>query len=171
MKTCNWTKPAHAYCFGLAKLLPKLNLKQRVIIVAPITESLIGKNAFKPSEIIKTYAGKTVEITNTDGEGRLILADAIAYTIDEFKPKFLIDIATLTGACMVALGDRYAGILGNDKELAEKLQKAGDETDELLVLFRFTKISAKNERAFTRICAMPTSEANVLPAHQKARHS
>ena len=118
--------------FGLAKLLPKLNLKQRVIILAPITESLIGKNAFKPSEIIKTYAGKTVEITNTDGEGRLILADAIAYTIDEFKPKFLIDIATLTGACMVALGDRYAGILGNDKELAEKLQKAGDETDELL---------------------------------------
>lgn len=117
---------------GLVRLLPKLNLKQRIIIVAPITESLIGKNAFKPSEIIKTYNGKTVEITNTDGEGRLILADAVAYTIDKFKPKFLIDIATLTGACMVALGDRYAGILGNDKDLLAALQEAGDATDELL---------------------------------------
>lgn len=117
---------------GLAKLLPKLNLNQRIIIAAPITESLIGSCAFKPSEILKTYTGKTVEITNTDGEGRLILADAIAYIIDKFKPKFLIDVATLTGACMIALGDRYAGLFGNDKELIEKLQKAGDETDELL---------------------------------------
>lgn len=117
---------------GLAKLLPKLNLKQRIIIAAPITESLIGSCAFKPSEILKTYTGKTVEITNTDGEGRLILADAIAYIIDKFKPKFLIDIATLTGACMIALGDRYAGLFGNDKKLTERLQRAGDETDELL---------------------------------------
>lgn len=118
--------------FGLAKLLPKLNLKQRIIIAAPMTESLIGSSSFKPSEILKTYSGKTVEITNTDGEGRLILADTIAYIIDKFKPKFLIDVATLTGACMVALGDRYAGLFGNDKELIEKLQKAGEETDELL---------------------------------------
>lgn len=117
---------------GLAKFLSKLNLKQRIIIAAPITESLIGSCAFKPSEILKTYNGKTVEITNTDGEGRLILADAIAYIIDKFKPKFLIDIATLTGACMVALGDRYAGLFGNDKELLEKLREAGDSVDELL---------------------------------------
>ncbi|MBI4994523.1 leucyl aminopeptidase [Candidatus Peregrinibacteria bacterium] len=117
---------------GLAKLLPKLNLKQRVIIAAPITESLIGSRAFKPSEILKTYTGKTVEITNTDGEGRLILADAIAYIIDKFKPKFLINIATLTGACVIALGDRYAGLFGNDKDLIENLRKAGEETDELL---------------------------------------
>lgn len=117
---------------GLAKLLPKLNLNRRIIIAAPITESLIGSRTFKPSEILKTYTGKTVEITNTDGEGRLILVDTISYIIDKFKPKFLIDIATLTGACMIALGDRYAGLFGNDKELIEKLQKAGDSTDELL---------------------------------------
>lgn len=125
-------KAGAAACLALIKLLPKLGVKRRVIAVTPFTENLIGSHALKPSEILKTYSGKTVEITNTDGEGRLVLADAIAYAIDQFKPAFLIDVATLTGACMVALGDRYAGLFGNDKKLIEKLRAAGDEVDELL---------------------------------------
>ena len=117
---------------GLMSVLSGLGIKRRVVGVIPFTENLIGKNALKPSEIIKSYAGKTIEITNTDAEGRLILADAIAYAIKEYKPKLLIDIATLTGACMVALGDRYAGLFGNDETLIGQLLEAGKETDELL---------------------------------------
>ena len=118
--------------FALMKILPRLGIKHRVVGMAPFTENLIGKDALKPSEILKTYSGKTVEITNTDAEGRLILADALAYAVDKFKPKYLIDIATLTGACVVALGERYAGLFSNDKDLATKIRDAGDETDELM---------------------------------------
>ncbi|MBI2638510.1 leucyl aminopeptidase [Candidatus Peregrinibacteria bacterium] len=125
-------KAGAAAVLTLIRLLPKLNIKRRIIGVAPFTENLIGKHALKPSEILKTYSGKTVEITNTDAEGRLVLSDALAYAVDQFKPKFLVDIATLTGACMVALGDRYAGLFGNDKDLMEKLRAAGEEVDELL---------------------------------------
>lgn len=117
---------------ALFKLLPILNVQQRIISVAPFTENLIGKHALKPSEILTTYSGKTVEITNTDAEGRLVLCDAIAYAIDTYKPEFLVDIATLTGACMVALGDRYAGLFGNNAPLMKKLRRAGKDTDELL---------------------------------------
>lgn len=125
-------KAGAAAVLALIKLLPKLNIKRRVIGIAPFTENLIGKHALKPSEILETYSGKTVEITNTDAEGRLVLSDALAYAADKYKPEFLVDIATLTGACMVALGDRYAGLFGNDKDLAEKLRAAGEEVDELL---------------------------------------
>lgn len=112
------------------KLLRKLNIKQRVVAIAPITENLIGPTAQKPSEIIKAYSGKTIEIANTDAEGRLVLADALAYAVDVLKPRMVIDLATLTGACMVALGYRYSGLFGNDKDLMEKIQKAGESVDE-----------------------------------------
>jgi leucyl aminopeptidase len=125
-------KAGAATVLALIRMLHRLGIKRHVIAVAPFTENLIGRHALKPSEILKTYSGKTIEITNTDGEGRLVLADAIAYAIDQFKPQYLIDVATLTGACMVALGDRYAGLFGNDKELIEKLRAAGEEVDELL---------------------------------------
>jgi len=123
-------KSGAATVIAFARLLKKLNIKRRVIITCAMTENLIGPLAQKPSEIIKSYSGKTIEVTNTDAEGRLVLADAIAYTIKGYKPKYLIDLATLTGACMVALGYRYAGLFGNDKELAEKIRKAGDEINE-----------------------------------------
>lgn len=125
-------KAGAAAVLATIKLLPIFGISKRVIAVAPFTENLIGRDALKPSEILKTYSGKTIEITNTDAEGRLVLSDALAYAAEQFKPKYMIDLATLTGACMVALGDRYAGLFGNDKELAEKLRAAGDEVDELL---------------------------------------
>lgn len=125
-------KAGAAAVLMLIRAAHSLNIQHRIIAVAPFTENLIGGHALKPSEILKTYSGKTVEITNTDAEGRLVLADAIAYAVKEFKPKFLIDIATLTGAIMVALGDRYAGLFGNDRELMKNLRAAGRETDELL---------------------------------------
>jgi len=116
---------------GLFKLLKNLKLKHRVVGIFPMTDNLVNARSQKPSDVVTTYSGKTVEIVNTDAEGRMVLCDAISYALKNFDPRYVIDIATLTGACMVALGDRYAGLFGNDAGLMEKLRKAGEETDEL----------------------------------------
>lgn len=121
-----------ATVLGVFKVLKQLGVKRRVIGVVPLTENLIDANAMKPSDILTAYNGKTIEVRNTDAEGRLILADALAYGVKTFKPEYTIDLATLTGACVVALGDRYAGVMGNDKKLIEELIDAGKITDELL---------------------------------------
>jgi leucyl aminopeptidase len=117
---------------GLFMLLKRFKIKKRVIAVLPLTDNLIGSMAQKTNDIVTSYSGKTIEVLNTDAEGRLILADAISYAVEKFNPKYVIDIATLTGAITIALGDRYAGLFGNDRELLKKLQESGEETDELL---------------------------------------
>lgn len=121
-----------AAVFGTFKLLKKLGVKKHVIGITPLTDNLIGSKAQKVNDIVTTFSGKTVEITNTDAEGRLVLADAIAYGIKHLTPGVVIDLATLTGACMVALGDRYAGLFGTDRKLIGALEKAGLETGELV---------------------------------------
>jgi len=110
----------------MAKLKPDFNL----IGVIPIVENMPSGSAFRPGDIIKSYEGKTVEIGNTDAEGRLILIDAMAYTIEQYKPEVLIDLATLTGACIVALGDHIAGLFSNDEKLAEAIIASGKKTHE-----------------------------------------
>ncbi len=109
-----------------AKLKPKVN----VIGVIPVVENMPSGNASRPGDIIKTYSGKTVEIGNTDAEGRLILIDAISYVIKKYKPQTLIDMATLTGACVVALGEKIAGVFSFDDELAEAVVQSGKKTYE-----------------------------------------
>lgn len=121
-----------ATVLGVFKLLKQLKIKRRVVGVIPLTDNMIDSDAQRPSDIVTAYNGKTIEIRNTDAEGRLILADALAYGVKTFKPEYTIDLATLTGACVVALGDRYAGVMGNDKKLIEGLVAAGEKTDELL---------------------------------------
>lgn len=116
---------------GLFMLLKKMKIRQKVVGIFPMTDNLVDASSQKPSDVVTTYSGKTVEIVNTDAEGRMILCDAISYAIKHCNPRYVIDMATLTGACMVALGDRYAGLFGNDTGLMEKLRKAGEETDEL----------------------------------------
>lgn len=118
--------------FGIFELLSSLKIQQNVIGIMPVMENLVGPKSFKPGDIVKSYSGKTIEVVDTDAEGRLILADAISYAIKNFKPKYLIDIATLTGACVVALGDRYAGLMGNDKNLKKLIRKSANNTDELV---------------------------------------
>jgi leucyl aminopeptidase len=93
---------------------------------------MVDAVAFIPESIIKSYKGLTVEIGNTDAEGRLVLADAVAYTIAKHKPEELIDLATLTGACMVALGGAYAGLFSNNDGIVEKLQASAETTGEHL---------------------------------------
>ncbi len=121
-----------ALVLGVFKVLKQLNIKHKVVGVIPLTENLIDGNAMRPSDIFTAYNGKSIEIRNTDAEGRLILADVLAYGVKTFKPKYTVDFATLTGACVIALGDRYAGVIGNNDELINKLIDSGNNTDELL---------------------------------------
>jgi leucyl aminopeptidase len=117
---------------GAFKLLAKLGIQRSVIGVIPVTENLIDAHAMRPEDIVTSYSGQTIEVKNTDAEGRLILADALAYGIDKYEPGEVIDLATLTGACVVALGSQYAAVMGNNQTLIDELKSAGDSVDELL---------------------------------------
>jgi leucyl aminopeptidase len=110
----------------ICELQPAVN----VVCVVPAVENAIGSSAQTPGEIVKAYNGKTVEILNTDAEGRLILADAIAWTIDHYKPDVVVNVATLTGAILVALGHYAAGLFSNDDALSDELKSAADTTGE-----------------------------------------
>jgi leucyl aminopeptidase len=112
----------------IAWLRPRVN----VIAVVPAVENKTGSRAQTPGDIVRAYNGKTIEVHNTDAEGRLILADAMAYTVDRHKPDMIVDLATLTGACVVALGHCCAGILGNNDALIDGLIKAGEATGDRL---------------------------------------
>jgi leucyl aminopeptidase len=119
-----------AAVLGVFMLLRDLDIRQNVIGVLPLTDNSVDANSQKPSDIITSFSGKTIEVGNTDAEGRLILCDAISYAIKKYKPSAVIDIATLTGACMVALGDQIAGMWGNNDQMKERLKNAALETDE-----------------------------------------
>ncbi|HHK60552.1 MAG TPA: leucyl aminopeptidase, partial [Desulfobacterales bacterium] len=101
-----------------------------VVGVIPTTENMPGPGALKPGDIVTLYGGTTVEVANTDAEGRLILADALAWARERFAPAALIDIATLTGAVIVGLGHHYSGVMGTDDQLVERLIAAGDRVGE-----------------------------------------
>lgn len=107
-----------------------LKIKKNILFVCAMAENAIGSRSYKPGDVIKGYSGKTVEIANTDAEGRLVLADALAYVNATYQPKQIIDIATLTGACVVALGQDYTGLLSNNDALAQKLIAAANQTDD-----------------------------------------
>ncbi len=113
-----------ASVFGVMQMCAELNLPVNVVGVVPSSENLPDGDANKPGDIVTSMAGLTIEILNTDAEGRLILCDALTYCA-KFKPDVVIDIATLTGACVVALGKHATGLLGNNDELANELLGAG----------------------------------------------
>ncbi len=108
----------------------RLKSKTHVIGAIPIVENMPSGEATRPGDIVRSYAGKTIEIGNTDAEGRLILIDAMAYVVKKHKPKIMIDLATLTGACVVALGERIAGVFTADDRLADAIQASGTKTFE-----------------------------------------
>ena len=87
-------------------------------------------NAQRPGDVVKSYSGKSIEIFNTDAEGRLVLADILTYTEKRFKPKFIVNLATLTGAIIVSLGNEYAGLFSNNDQLAERINKVGYKDNE-----------------------------------------
>jgi leucyl aminopeptidase len=115
---------------GVMQALATRKAKVNAIGAIGLVENMPDGNAQRPGDIVKTMSGQTIEIINTDAEGRLVLADVLHYVNTKYKPKFMIDLATLTGAIMVALGQEYAGMFANDDKLAERLEKAGQSTGE-----------------------------------------
>ena len=107
-------------------LQPKIN----IIFAIGSSENMPGSDAQRPGDIVTAYNGKTIEVLNTDAEGRLVLADVLSYVDKNYKPEFMIDFATLTGAVLVALGHRASGLMGNDEKLINKIKKSSEVTDE-----------------------------------------
>ena len=117
---------------GLMHALASRKARANVVGVIGCVENMPSANAQRPGDVVKTMSGQTIEVINTDAEGRLVLADALYYTVTRFKPKQVIDLATLTGAIIIALGNYQAGLFSNDDALADALRKVGAETGEEL---------------------------------------
>ncbi len=130
MEDMTYDMAGSAVVVGLMKSLALRKAKINAVGVVGLVENMPGGNAQRPGDIVKSYSGKTVEILNTDAEGRLVLADALTYTEEKFKPKFIVDLATLTGAIIVSLGSEYAGLFSNDDKLSKQLIDAGEHIDE-----------------------------------------
>ena len=124
---------------GLMKTLALRKSKSYVVGAVALVENMPGGSAQRPGDIVKSYSGKTIEVLNTDAEGRLILADAIYYIDENYKPELIVDLATLTGAIVVSLGSEYAGLFSNNDKLSEKLIKAGEIENEKLWRFPLHK--------------------------------
>lgn len=129
MEKMKYDMAGGAAVLAVIKTAAETNLPLNIIGILPATENLPGGSASKPGDIVSSAGGKTIEIINTDAEGRLALADAIGY-IKKFEPEVIIDIATLTGACSVALGNEAIAMMGNDNNLMKGFKAAGDETYE-----------------------------------------
>ncbi len=132
MEDMTYDMAGSATVVGLMKNLAIRKAKINAVGVVGLVENMVSGNAQRPGDIVKSYSGKTIEILNTDAEGRLVLADALTFTEKKYKPKFMIDLATLTGAIIVSLGSEYAGLFSNDDKLSNQLLEAGKKVDEKL---------------------------------------
>ena len=130
MEEMKYDMAGSAVVAGLIQSLATRKAKVNVVGVVGLVENMPGGNAQRPGDIVKAYNGTTIEVLNTDAEGRLVLADALSFTEKKFKPKFIIDLATLTGAIIMALGEEYAGLFSNNDDLSNKIFKAGEQTNE-----------------------------------------
>src|SRR5690606_26382861 len=115
---------------GLMHALAGRKAKVNAVGVLGLVENMPDGNAQRPGDVVTSMSGQTIEVLNTDAEGRLVLADALWYTQDRFKPKFMIDLATLTGAIIISLGLEYAGVFTNSDELAANIADAGPKVGE-----------------------------------------
>ena len=115
-----------ASVFGAVKTVARLGLPINVVGIVGAVENMPGGNATRPGDVVKSMAGLTIEILNTDAEGRLVLCDALTYA-ERFEPECVIDIATLTGACVIALGSQTTGLFANNDALAEELLECGTD--------------------------------------------
>jgi leucyl aminopeptidase len=121
-----------ATVFGAMQAVGKLGLPLHVVGVVGAAENMPGGRAYRPGDVVRSMSGKTIEILNTDAEGRVVLADALHYARTEFEPDAMVDLATLTGACVVALGSHATGVFCRDDVLAAELAKAGEATGETM---------------------------------------
>jgi leucyl aminopeptidase len=132
MGEMKWDMAGAGVVIGLMRLLATRHARVNAVGIAGLVENMPSGTAQRPGDIVRSLSGQTIEVLNTDAEGRLVLADALWYCQDRFKPKLMIDLATLTGAIGVALGSEYAGLFANDDEVAERLVAAGRAVGEKL---------------------------------------
>ncbi len=130
MEDMKYDMAGSAAVVGAIRALAARKAKVNAIGIVGLVENMPDGNAQRPSDIVVSMSGQTVEVLNTDAEGRLVLADALWYCQQRFNPKFMIDLATLTGACVIALGQHKAGLLSNDDNLAKQIFEAGEEVSE-----------------------------------------
>lgn len=130
MERMKYDMAGGAVTLAVIKAAHQLELPVNIVGMLPATENMPGGNATKPGDVVTSITGKTIEIVNTDAEGRLAIADAIGYAIKYYKPKGIIDIATLTGACKITFGNEAIAMMGNSQDLMDKLKKASQETYE-----------------------------------------
>ncbi len=119
-----------AVVFGVMNAIAELKPKMNVVAIVPSTHNMLGGSAYKPGDILTAYNGKTIEVLNTDAEGRLILADALAYASKHYDPEYMLDFATLTGAVVITLGHIATGIMSNNETLVENIKVSSDNTGE-----------------------------------------
>ncbi|MEO7654152.1 MAG: leucyl aminopeptidase, partial [Sphingomicrobium sp.] len=117
---------------GAMKALAGRKAKAHVIGICGLVENMPGGNAQRPGDVVTTMSGQTVEVINTDAEGRLVLADALTYVQRDYRPRAIVDLATLTGAILISLGHEYAGLFSNSDKLSEQLAKAGEQSGDKL---------------------------------------
>jgi leucyl aminopeptidase len=129
MEKMKYDMAGGAAVLGVMKAAAALKLPVHLVGILPATENLPGGGATKPGDVVRSISGKTIEIVNTDAEGRLVLADAIAYA-KRFRPRAVIDVATLTGACVIAFGGEAIAMMGNERRLLDAFRKAGEEAYE-----------------------------------------
>ncbi len=132
MEDMTYDMAGSATVVGLMKSLALRKAKVNAVGVVGLVENMVSGNAQRPGDIVKSYSGKTIEVLNTDAEGRLVLADALTFTEKKFKPKFMVDLATLTGAIIVSLGSEYAGLFSNDDNLSKQILNVGEKVEEKL---------------------------------------
>ena len=132
MEDMTYDMAGSAAVVGLMKSLALRKAKINAVGVVGLVENMVSGVAQRPGDIVKSYSGKTIEVLNTDAEGRLVLADALTFTEKKFKPKFIVDLATLTGAIIVCLGSEYAGLFSNDDKLSKQIISAGEKVGEKL---------------------------------------
>ncbi len=132
MEDMTYDMAGSAAVVGLMKSLALRKAKINAVGVVGLVENMVSGVAQRPGDIVKSYSGKTIEVLNTDAEGRLVLADALTFTEKKFKPKFIVDLATLTGAIIVCLGSEYAGLFSNDDKLSNQILNAGEKVEEKL---------------------------------------
>lgn len=156
-----------ATVLGIMEMVAKQKLNKNIIGIIGLAENMPDGHSYKPGDIIKSLSGKTVEVLNTDAEGRLVLADCLTYAQKEYKPEIIIDMATLTGGVVVALGEEYAGLFSNDEKLSKDLiesgKRSGDKVWELPLSKEYNEM-IKSEIADMKNLGQPESYAQSITA-------
>jgi leucyl aminopeptidase len=132
LKDMKYDMGGSAVVVGTMMSLAMRKSKVNAVGVIGLVENMVSSNAYKPGDVIKSLSGQTIEIDNTDAEGRVVLADCLWYTQDKYKPSAMVNLATLTGAISIALGDQLGGLFSNNDKLSDQLIKAGEKVDEKL---------------------------------------